>query len=309
MDVLIDFIGARVGIRQALTKFAARIALWVLGSERWVLARWLRIADRTCIDSSHFIGIIIARTFLFYGVLAMKRTLIFLTLIAALVSACGAAPATQRPVKFIPLPATEMPTSTSLPPTPTPTDSPTPVLTATLTPAPVAPKTVTFAEEVTCRMGPDKHYYAVVTSLPAETATLAGRSADSAWVMVDVTAPNKASVCWVPVASLENPGDLSAVDVIPAIGLPAGPLSLTATNGVCGTTALPMKLDWVRAAPGLGYRIYRNGKNIGTVYDDHFRDFDTPRSKKPYIYIYTVESFSAIGVSEKSVSTSVTLCQ
>jgi hypothetical protein len=248
-----------------------------------------------------------------FGALAMKRTLILLTLIATLVTACGAAQTTQQPVKFIPLPATETLAPTAVPPTKAPTAVPSAVPTATQTPIPVAPKTVTFAEKVTCRMGPDKHYNAVVTYLPGQTTTLEGRSEDSAWVMVDVTVPNKASTCWAPVASLDKPGDLSTADVIPAIPLPAAPLSLTATNGVCGTTGgttgNPMKLVWVRAAPGLGYRIYRNGKNIGTVYDDHFRDFETPRTKKPYTYVYTIESFNAIGVSAKSVSVSVTLCE
>jgi hypothetical protein len=238
----------------------------------------------------------------------MKRTLILLTLLAVLVTACGAAPAAQQPVKFIPLPATETIAPTALPATPTVTAAPTAIPTETRTPVPIAPKTITFAEKVVCRMGPDKHYNAVVTYLPDQTATLEGRSEDSAWVMVGVTVPNKASTCWAPVASLDNPGDLGPADVIPAIGLPAAPLSVAATNGVCGNTTLPMKLNWVRAAPGLGYRIYRNGKNIGTVYDDHFRDFDTPRTKKPYTYIYTIESFSSIGVSPKSVSVSVTLC-
>jgi hypothetical protein len=83
---------------------------------------------------------------------------------------------------------------------------------------------------------------------------------------------------------------------------------MTATSGVCGTTAAHMILEWTPVAQGVGYYIYRNGKNIGTEYSGRFRDFDTPRSKTPYIYVYMVQAFNASGVSAKSVSVSVTLC-
>ncbi len=207
-----------------------------------------------------------------------------------------------------------LPTATDLPTEP-PTDAPTaipptetPVPTETVTPVPVAPKQVTFAEKVTCRMGPDTHYYAVVTYLPGQTATIKGRSDDSNWLVVAVEVPNKDPFCFAPLSSVENPADISSLAVVPAVPLPEAPLSMTATNGVCGTTATHMTLTWVQAAPGAGYRIYRNGKNIGTVYGSKFRDFETPRSKTPYIYFYEIRAFNAAGESVKSVSASVTLC-
>jgi hypothetical protein len=242
----------------------------------------------------------------------MKKTFLFLTLLTLVISACNmAGPATPSALATQPL---ALPTATDLP-TEIPTDVPTaipptatPVPTETATPVPLASKQVTFVEKVNCLVGPDTHYYRVVTYLPDQIADLKGRSDDSAWLVVAVTVPNKDPFCFVPLSSVENPAEISSLAVIPAVPLPEAPLSMAATNGVCGTTSTHMTITWVQAAPGAGYRIYRNGKNIGTVYGSKFRDFETPRSKTPYIYFYEIRAFNAAGESVKSVSTSVTLC-
>ena len=167
---------------------------------------------------------------------------------------------------------------------------------------------VAFVAKTVCRMGPNENYNPVVTYQLGDTAELNGRNDDSTWLMVTVAEKNKDPYCWVPLESVESPGELGGLDVVPFGKLPDSPTSLTATSGVCGSTSNPMILEWSPVAAGTGYRIYRNYKLIGSVYDGRFRDFDTPKSKEPYVYTYAVQAFNAYGVSEHMAGVSVTLC-
>jgi hypothetical protein len=240
------------------------------------------------------------------GVFTMKKLVILFSLIALLAAGCATPAPSPTPV-----PAA---TATPLPPKPTQTPSPTlpptqiPTITPTATPGAEMYSLVTFTEQIVCRMGPDVHYNPVVTYHQGDTAELNGRNEDRSWVMVKVEEKNKNLYCWAPITSIEDPGDLGGLSV-PMVGkLPNAPLSLTATNGVCGTSPVVMILEWSPVAAGTGYRIYRNGKNIGTEYSGRFRDFDTPRASKAYVYTYAVQAFNAYGVSVHQASVSVTLC-
>lgn len=245
----------------------------------------------------------------------MKKTLLLAALIAILVTACvSGRPSEQPPANnSAQQPPAATATATKVPPTSTKVPTPvpptaTPEPTATATPAAMLFPTVTFTEKTTCRMGPDKNYFAVVTYQPEQTSQANARTEDGSWLMVASQQPNKDLFCWVPATSVQDFGDVMALRTAAYAPLPPSPTMLTATEGVCGTTAAHMVLEWAPQTSGVGYYIYRNGKNIGTVYGQRFRDFDTPRSKTPYVYVYVVQAFNAAGVSPKTVSVSVTLC-
>lgn len=243
----------------------------------------------------------------------MKKMIILLSLIALALSGCGSAgPAAGAPVK--PDAATEAPAATQMPtavPTAKKTATPVP-LTETPAPTPTTAASmfpqVTFSEDVICRMGPEPNYYRVIKFTKGQTTPAYGRIEDASWISVETRTPNKDPFCWVPITSVEDFGDANALRVVSVAPLPEAPVTLTATQGVCGTTADNMGLEWSPVAQGVGYYVYRNGKNIGTVYGGKFRDFETPRSKKPYVYVYVVQAFNAAGTSIKTVSTTVTLC-
>ena len=110
---------------------------------------------------------------------------------------------------------------------------------------------------------------------------------------------------WVPTANLENPGDLSALNSRYTQPLPDEPINVSASDNACGGIN-HLWLYW-KTTNAVGYRIYRNNKEIATVYGDKYRDLNTPRSKLPSAYLYEVESFNASGVSSRS-SISVTIC-
>ena len=231
-------------------------------------------------------------------------------LAALLLSACGAkTPVTQA----APL-ATAMDTATSAPPTSTPTEVPP---SATPEPSPTATThvtlfpTVTFTETVVCRLGPDVNYYPVVTFSPGQTSQVQARSEDSAWLIVMSQVKIKSSTCWVPVASVENFGNIGDLIVSVAPPLPVGPSSATAAKVACGNRlgAGPLTIYWSPVVDGVGYYIYRNGKNHATVFGGYFVDHDTPNSKNPYVYTYGIQAFSSVGLSKVTASVSVTLCK
>lgn len=239
----------------------------------------------------------------------MKKLFLLLALTTLLVSACApqATPAPQ------PLP-TATPvienTPTALPPTATPAPSATPEPTLTATPSAGLFPTVTFTEKVICRLGTDVNYYPVVTFTPGQTTDVENRSADSQWLMVGSQAPNKNPTCWVPVSSVETVPGLESLLVNAPPPLPAGPISASVSAGVCGTNRKgALVLTWVQGGSGAGYYIYRNGKNIATVYGSQYIDHDTPASKTPYVYTYGIQAFNSLGFSKTTASASVTLCQ
>jgi hypothetical protein len=158
--------------------------------------------------------------------------------------------------------------------------------------------------------GPGKRYYAVLNISKGKSFEASGRNADSSWFAVQAT--RIGDDCWVPAASLENPGApsnsgqaLSDLNVIDTQALPGEPMNVTASDNACGMVN-HLWLYWV-TVDAIGYRIYRNGKEIATVYGGKYRDLDTPRSKLPTIYLYEIEAFNASGVSERA-GVSVTIC-
>ena len=240
----------------------------------------------------------------------MKKSISLVLLVTIALAACNfngtagtagqgsanteAAPAATATV--IPPTETPAPTETSLPATVTPTL--TPQFTATSAIYPL----LTLAVDTVCRMGPDKHYYSTTAIAKGRSFEANGRSADSTWIVLQ--APRIGDYCWVPVASLDNPGDLSALSVATTQPLPGQPLNFTASSNACGTTNLWLR--WV-TVDAVGYHIYRNGKQIATVYGSQYRDLVTPRTKLPTVYQYAIEGFNASGASDRAII-SVTIC-
>jgi len=242
----------------------------------------------------------------------MKKTIILALLFVLAVSACNFGGASEQPPVDSPA-ATEVPslvpptlTNTPVALTPSPTGTmtetpiPAPSLTPTLTIYPVA----TFAQDAICRTGPAMRYYRTGSKiLKGKTFQLEGRTADSSWIAIPE--PGEGDYCWVPFSSLEDPGDISAVYVSDVQPLPDAPINVSALDGACGH----IKNTWLTwyAIDATGYYIYRNGKQIGSSYEGHFRDLDTPQSKKPAVYLYEIEAYNASGVSERT-GISVTVC-
>jgi len=237
----------------------------------------------------------------------MKKSISLVLLVTIALAACNfngtagqgsanteAAPAATATV--IAPTETPAPTETSLPATVTPTL--TPQFTATSAIYPL----LTLAVDTVCRTGPDKHYYSTTVLAKGRAFEANGRSADSAWIVLQ--APRIGDYCWVPVASLDNPGDLSALGVAQTQPLPGQPLNFRASSNACGTTNLWLR--WV-TVDAVGYHIYRNGKQIATVYGEQYRDLDTPRTKLPTVYQYAIEGFNASGASDRAVI-AVTIC-
>ncbi len=239
----------------------------------------------------------------------MKKLLVLLAFASLLFSACGA----QRPAAP---PVTEVvqATATPIPPSATPTavlPSATPEPTPTATTAITLFPTVTFLEQVVCRLGPDVNYYPVVTFPVGATTQVQGRSEDSGWLLVLSQAKNKSLTCWAPVASVEELANLSSFIVSVAPPLPVGPTKATVTKVACGNRSGigPLTLYWSPVVDGVGYYVYRNGNNHATVYGGYYVDHDTPNSKTPYDYTYGVQAFNSVGLSKVTASISVTICK
>lgn len=242
----------------------------------------------------------------------MKKSIILLVLVTLLISACGAK---TPPQQAAPLTTTAIDTATAVPPTSTATPalpSATPEPTSTATPKVTLFPTVTFTEKVVCRLGPDVNYYPVVTFSQGQTSQVQGRSEDSAWLIVMSQIPIKSPTCWVPVASVESLGNVG--DLIVSIGppLPVGPIRATADHVGCGNRAGPgmaTTIYWSPVVDGVGYYVFRNGKNHATVFGGYFVEHDTPNSKNPYVYTYGIQAFNSVGLSKVTASISITLCK
>lgn len=242
----------------------------------------------------------------------MNKAFTFLLLCAVFLSACGfggrpSPGAFETQAARI---ATEIPTDepTAVPFTPTVTASPAPPsATPNLTPQPTATSVLfpmlTFAKDTICRIGPGKRYFARLSVSKGKSYEASGRNEDGTWVSVQ--APQAGDQCWTPVDSLESAGDLSALRVLETQPLPETPINVVASGNACGVIN-HLWLYWY-GIDALGYRIYRNGKEIATVYGSKFRDLETPRSKTPTNFYYEIEAFNASGVSERTGVT-VTIC-
>ena len=240
----------------------------------------------------------------------MKKSFSFLLFLAMALAGCNFAGATDSPPFNTPIVDTITATKPPTVAPPTPTDIPSPLppsVTPSPSPQPNATSSIfpvlTLAADVVCRMGPDPRYYAVVRVSKGKSFEISGRNADSSWLAIQAT--KFGDDCWVPVSSLENPGDLSALNEVHVQDLPGEPMNFTASANACGVVN-NLWLYWV-SVDAVGYRIYRNGKEIATVYGNKYRDLNTPRTKLPTVFLYEIEGFNASGVSERA-SISVTIC-
>ncbi len=241
----------------------------------------------------------------------MRNIIIILAIIAITASACSAQkpavlavtslPATEAIATVTPLPLTA--TASPVPPTDMPEPTLPPIPTVTLFPE------VTFLEKVVCRMGPDANYYRVVTFEAGQTSKVQSRSEDGEWLIVLTQTPNKSFTCWVPKASVKDIGDVTNFLISVAPPLPLGPTSAISSKGVCGVNRQgAIVVEWAPTSNGTGFFVYRNGKNIASVYGGIYIDHDTPGSKTPYVYTYLIQAHNSAGLSKLTASVSVTLC-
>ena len=99
--------------------------------------------------------------------------------------------------------------------------------------------------------------------------------------------------------------------VVPTAPLPTGPSSaVVRQRPYCGVNKDngSVVIDWSPYAEGTGFIIYRNGKNITTVYGGEYIDHNTPASKTAYTLEYTIQAFSSVGLSKVSASVSIKIC-
>lgn len=243
----------------------------------------------------------------------MRKTFSFL-LLAIVVSGCNfAGTAERRPFNTpvadaitttsIPTAAAPTLTVTPLPPsaTPnlTPSDGVSPQPSATLAIFPV----LTLAADAVCRAGPGERYFAMLNVSKGKSFEASGRNADGSWIAL--YASKVGDPCWVTVSSLESPDNLSVLRVLDVQPLPNPPANVTTSDNACGRVN-NLWLYWY-AIDAVGYRIYRNGQEIATVYGNKYRDLDTPRSSQPAVHLYQIEAFNASGLSGRT-DIQVTIC-
>jgi len=245
----------------------------------------------------------------------MKKFFTFLLLFAIAVSACnfampGGQPTTTEMLTRAPeRTRTRTPKMGASPTRPASTATPLSLMPSpTLETDPPTPTSIifprlTFAADTVCRAGPGVRYYARTRITKGQSFEASGRNADSSWLMVQAT--RLGDDCWVQASTLDEAGDFSALRVIETQSLPDQPLGFVASANACGGVN-HLWLYWADGN-GIGYRIYRNGKEIATVYGTQYRDLNTPRSKLPEVYRYEIEAFNSLGASERS-GLSVTIC-
>lgn len=105
----------------------------------------------------------------------------------------------------------------------TPTSTPTATATATVTPMPPVevvscPPTATALQNANCRSGPGTAYEVIASFLEGQSATVAGRSADGVWWVIE--SPGSSGTCWVWGELIQLSTDTCEVAVWPAPPLP-----------------------------------------------------------------------------------------
>ena len=171
---------------------------------------------------------------------------------------------------------------------------------------PVSEPLVTFIQNANCRKGPAGAYN-VTTALELGVQTAAvGRNEPSTWWLVIV--PSTDIQCWVSGVTVETAGDVSNLPVVPVDPVPGAPGNFQVAKATCSANLnnYPVKLEWSDVSGETGYRLYRDGSQLGQVganatsYSD-----EAPKGKG---LTYEIEAFSALGVSERR-SLSVPVCQ
>lgn len=233
----------------------------------------------------------------------MKKSITLFLLAVILVSGCSGSATRRARSAATEMPPTQPPASTRTPtPVPTSTEEQTIMPTATETLS-----TATLAQDTICRLGPNENYYKLYTYFKGDSFILNGRNEASTWVLVKENQSDDLSLsCWVPVSSIESPGELARLNVAEYEALPLGPSSITAPNGVCGTNR-PMLVEWSPVVDGVEYRLYRNWKAVSTQTGGKYYDVDMPDKRKAAIFIYMVQAINEYGTSP-SIAVSVSVC-
>jgi hypothetical protein len=143
------------------------------------------------------------------------RSVFVLTLLALLLTACGASTIPQPSIT-----PTRSATNTSIPFTPSPpptlTSSPTLTATAAITLTPTISPTPTFAfpgvtvnKQAHCRYGPSVAYLHAADLYPGDNGTVRGRHPYSPWLYIKFDKLNY--FCWVAPSVVDVWGDISTV--------------------------------------------------------------------------------------------------
>jgi hypothetical protein len=229
----------------------------------------------------------------------------------------SAGPADQQPK-----PAPVNPNQTPLSPPPFPFDiglTGTPELNPNLTPtstptAPASIPTLTFTDDVFCRLGPSSAYKEVTTFFKGQIVQIDGRNQNEPrwwWILV----PTSGSHCWVSGSTGTTSGLLDNLPVIvppplpptptpsaiPTIAAPGAP-ELNVSNQTCTAFTYVVRLSWKDVINETGYRVYRDGALIATLgagvvsYDDTSPDYLS--------HSYRVDAFNITGTTSSSIKNS-----
>ena len=212
------------------------------------------------------------------------------------VLACGLMTASAPIVAASPEPTSSLPTATPLGIIELPALTSEP----TLPPADEEPK-ATFRQNGNCRQGPGGQYNVVTSLLQGQQLWVDGRNADSSWWYLRL--PDSTAHCWASGSNLDLTGPFANALVIAALptptvlAAPAAPEKLVVANQVCTDKAYSVKLTWIDVSGNDGYRIYRDGAQIGSAGGNATSYTDNPPYGGPYSY--GVEAYNSSGASPR----------
>ena len=198
----------------------------------------------------------------------------------------------------------QLPTETSAPaPSATPaapTDTPTAEV--TLTPTTALATQLILNKNANCRKGPGLGYDVVTAYEKGKSLALQGQNELKTWVQVQI--PQSNASCWVVLSTGDANGSLSALPVFPTQPLTDAPASLS-DSSKCDPKmkSFEVTLTWPGVANAAGYRIYRNGEQVGSSKSNTYVDHPPLGTA----YMYELAANNAFGESVH-VSTQVGAC-
>lgn len=177
------------------------------------------------------------------------------------------------------------------------------ILLITDTPTPAAAPLVTLLQNANCRKGPGIHYDIVTGFEPGKSLQTSARNQENTWVQVQIPTGDQ---CWLAISTLDNPGPLDFLPVLPAPPLPDTPASFS-DKGTCNPQlkTRTIQLSWSKVANATGYHLYRNGVLLAGPDANVNIYSDTISTGKDYKY--ELEAINAYGASER-LSTTVLGC-